>query len=145
LEVEDQQCLGCKLANNKLETHIVYENELVTCFLDHAPLNEGHILILPKQHYVDVDDLDEAAAFEIMKTSAMLAKVLKRQFQPDGITVIQNGGTFNELNHYHMHIFPRYESDGFAWVEPADTTNAKGRLSETREQLMTLVSQQLSD
>lgn len=142
--MEDQQCLGCKLANKRVETHIVYENDLVTCFLDHAPLSEGHILILPKHHYHDVDDLDEITAFEIMKTSAMLSRVLKSQFQPDGITVIQNGGIFNDLNHYHMHIFPRYESDGFGWVEPADTANAKGRLSVTQEQMITFVNRQLS-
>jgi histidine triad (HIT) family protein len=141
MEMEDQECLGCKLANKRIETHVVYENELVACFLDHAPLNEGHILILPKQHCLDVDDLDEITAFEIMKASAMLAKVLKSQFHPDGITIIQNGGAFNDLSHYHMHIFPRYESDGFAWVEPADTTNAKGRLSETREQILSTITQ----
>ena len=81
-----------------VDTNIVYENDFVTCILDIAPLNEGHILILPKQHYHDVDDLDEITASEIMKTSAMLAKLLKSQFQPDGITIIQNGGKFNAIN-----------------------------------------------
>ena len=32
--------------------------------------------------------------------------------------MMQNGGLFNDVNHYHMHIFPRYKNDGFAWVEP---------------------------
>ncbi|RED52908.1 HIT domain-containing protein [Cohnella lupini] len=76
--MQESQCLGCQLANNKIETQTVYENELVTCILDIAPLNEGHILILPKQHYHDVDDLDEITACEIMKTSAMLARLLKK-------------------------------------------------------------------
>jgi histidine triad (HIT) family protein len=134
------QCLGCQLANKVIETNTVYENELVTCILDIAPLNEGHILILPKQHYLDVDDMDEITANEIMKTSAMLARLLKAQFQPDGISIIQNGGKFNELTHYHMHVFPRYESDGFSWVEPSYTTNAKGRLSETRENLIKMLN-----
>lgn len=123
-----------------IDTNIVYENDFLTCILDIAPLNEGHILILPKQHYHDVDDLDELTASEIMKTSAVLAKLLKAQFQPDGITIIQNGGKFNDLTHYHMHVFPRYESDGFGWVEPPDTTNAKNRLTETREKLIRLIN-----
>jgi diadenosine tetraphosphate (Ap4A) HIT family hydrolase len=111
--------------------------------MDIAPLNEGHILILPKLHYQNVDDLDEITANEIMKTSVLLTKLLKAQFQPDGITVIQNNGKFNDLSHYHMHVFPRYESDGFAWVEPIDTTDAKGRLNETREKLVKLINEQL--
>jgi histidine triad (HIT) family protein len=73
----------------------------------------------------------------------VLAKLLKAQFQPDGITIVQNGGKFNDLTHYHMHVFPRYESDGFGWVEPSDTTNAKERLTETREKLIKLINQQL--
>jgi histidine triad (HIT) family protein len=139
----EMKCLGCQLANKLIESHIVYENDLVTSILDIAPLNEGHILILPKEHYHDIDDLDEITANEIMKTSAMIARLLKVQFQPDGITVIQNGGKFNDLTHYHMHVFPRYDSDGFAWVEPSDTTNAKGRLNDTREKLLKSVNGQL--
>jgi histidine triad (HIT) family protein len=42
-----------------------------------------------------------------------------------------------------MHVFPRYDSDGFVWVEPSDTTNAKGRLNDTREKLLKLVNDQL--
>lgn len=135
----EQQCVGCKLAHKEVETHTVYENEWVTCILDIEPISEGHMLILPKQHYHDVDDLDDVTAHEIMKASAVLAKVLKAHFQPDGITIIQNGGAFNDLAHYHMHVFPRYEQDGFAWVEPSDPTNAKGRLHETREKLIQIM------
>lgn len=133
-------CLGCQLANKLIETNTVYENDYVTCILDIAPINEGHILILPKQHYHDVDDLDEITANEIMKTSVLLTKLLKVHFQPDGITIIQNGGKFNDLSHYHMHVFPRYQSDGFTWVEPLDITNAKERLNETREKLVNLMT-----
>ncbi|MDR6879964.1 diadenosine tetraphosphate (Ap4A) HIT family hydrolase [Bacillus sp. 3255] len=124
-------CLGCRLANKEIEVNVVYENELVTCILDIAPINEGHMLILPKVHYHDMDELDEVTANEIMKVSRLLARLLKAHFQPDGVTIIQNNGTFNDLSHYHMHIFPRYDSDGFAWVEPSDSANAKGRLRET--------------
>jgi len=135
-------CLGCQLANQMIETNTVYENDYVTCILDIAPINEGHVLILPKQHYHEVDDLDEITANEIMKASIMLKRLIETQFHPDGVTIIQNGGKFNDLSHYHMHVFPRYEADGFAWVEPSDTTNAKGRLSETRVKLVKLINQQ---
>lgn len=60
------ECLGCRLANKTEQSHIVYENALITCFLDIAPLNEGHTLILPKQHYLDVDELHTEIATAIM-------------------------------------------------------------------------------
>ncbi|MFC5447427.1 HIT family protein [Paenibacillus aestuarii] len=140
--MSEDLCLGCKLANQLMETNCIFENDLVTCILDIAPLNEGHLLILPKRHYHDVDDLDEMTANAIMQTSRTMAGLLKAYFQPDGITIMQNNGKFNDLTHYHMHLFPRYENDGFGWVEPADHANAKGRLKETagllREALLVL-------
>lgn len=77
-----------------------------------------------------------------MKTSRLLARLLKSHFQPDGVTILQNNAKFNDLTHYHMHIFPRYDSDGFAWVEPLDSTNAKGRLKETTAKFVDLINQQ---
>lgn len=42
-------CLGCRIANGiEANVNVVYENEFVTCVLDIAPFNEGHLLILPK-------------------------------------------------------------------------------------------------
>ncbi|TXK85770.1 HIT family protein [Paenibacillus sp. N3.4] len=128
-------CLGCRLAN-KLETvQIIYEDDLIICFLDIAPLNEGHTLILPKKHYRDVDDLGIEVATAIMVAAAKISRALKISFSPDGISIIQNGGQFNDLGHYHMHVFPRYIDDGFAWMEPEDVTEAKDRLGETKERL----------
>src|SRR5690606_14248281 len=95
-------------------SNVVYENDYVTCFLDHAPFNEGHTLILPKQHFVDVDELDEETASAIMSASILLSKALKQLYKPDGITVTQNGGIFNELTHYHMHVVPRYKDQSFS-------------------------------
>jgi Diadenosine tetraphosphate (Ap4A) hydrolase and other HIT family hydrolases len=136
-------CLGCRLANKEIEANIIYENDRIICILDIVPLNEGHMLILPKKHFHDVDDLDEATATEVMRTSSFLTKLLKSHFQPQGITILQNNGTFNDLTHYHMHVFPRYEFDGFGWLEPIDSKNAKGRLKETAATLVALLNQQL--
>ncbi|MEK8127672.1 HIT family protein [Paenibacillus filicis] len=135
----NNDCLGCQLANGELPAQVVYEDERVACILDIAPIHEGHILILPKQHYLDVDDLDEATSAAIMKTSVILVRALKAAFHPDGITIMQNGGKFNDLGHYHMHVFPRYEADGFAWVEPEDVHNHKDRLQETGEKLRSIL------
>ena len=71
-----------------------------------------------------------------MDASKKLSAVLKRVFRPDGITICQNGGKFNELSHYHMHLIPRYEGDGFSWSEPAVPHDAARRLAETRENMV---------
>ena len=107
------ECLGCRLANKIQPVNVVYEDNYVTCLLDFAPFNEGHTLILPKQHFVDVDELDNETASAIMNASILISKALKQIYKPDGITVIQNGGIFNELTHYHMHVVPRYKNQMF--------------------------------
>lgn len=111
-------CLGCKLANHVMETNVVYEDDLIICILDIDPLNEGHTLILPKKHYKDLEEIDKATIISIMNAAVIISIALKEIYRPDGISTIQNGGEFNDLDHYHMHVFPRYKNDGFGWVEP---------------------------
>jgi len=116
-------CFGCQLANQLVETKVIFEDDVMTCILDINPLNEGHTLILPKTHYKDLEEIDERTMKSIVKASVIISKALKSIYQPDGITVIQNGGIFNDLDHYHMHVFPRYKDDGFGWIEPSNKSS----------------------
>ncbi len=107
-------CLGCNLANKNEPVKVVFEDDYVCCFLDHDPFTEGHVLLVPKKHFRYVDEFDEYTADSIMKASMLITKALKNLFQPDGITICQNGGVFDELTHFHMHVVPRYEGQNFA-------------------------------
>lgn len=69
---------------------------------------------MPKQHVVEVDELDDVVAKSIMDASKLITKAIKLLYKPDGVTVCQNGGIFNELTHYHMHVVPRYKERSFA-------------------------------
>ncbi|MEK8216398.1 MULTISPECIES: HIT family protein [unclassified Paenibacillus] len=130
-------CLGCRIVN-LLEPHvnIIYEDELVICVLDIAPFNEGHILILPKKHFYDSDEMDRDTLYAIMNASVYISKVLKEVYKPDGITICQNGGMFNDLTHYHMHVIPRFKDDGFTWSDPIIDHKAGTRLLETRNRIL---------
>ncbi|MFJ8220423.1 MULTISPECIES: HIT family protein [Bacillus cereus group] len=108
------ECLGCKLANEEEIIYKIYEDDYVTCFLDHEPFYSGHTLIVPKQHVVEVDELEDVVAKSIMDASKLITKAIKALYKPDGITICQNGGVFNELTHYHMHVVPRYKERSFA-------------------------------
>ncbi|GAA0289047.1 diadenosine tetraphosphate (Ap4A) HIT family hydrolase [Gracilibacillus halotolerans] len=137
------ECLGCRLANKIQPSNVVYENDYVICFLDHAPFNEGHTLILPKQHFLDVDELDKETASAIMSAFILLSKALKQLYKPDGITVTQNGGIFNELTHYHMHVVPRYKNQSFSNfynVEAVLDENIRG-LSDTKKFLKDVINE----
>jgi len=106
-------CLGCRLANNQEKSHVIFEDFFVTCLLDHKPFNEGHLLILPKTHIVEIDEFDTEHMLSVMNAAKQMAKAVKTLFVPDGVTLSQNGGMFNELTHFHMHIVPRYQEECF--------------------------------
>ncbi len=116
MECTEERCLFCKIGKKEISAEIIYEDEIIISFLDSDPINEGHLLIIPKKHYLDLDELDEDAAVHIMKFSIKAIRALKKIFNPEGYTIMQNGGYFNDIGHYHMHIFPRYKGDGFGWT-----------------------------
>ena len=113
-------------------------------FLDHEPFYPGHTLIVPKQHVVEVDELDDVVAKSVMDASKLIAKAIKALYKPDGVTVCQNGGVFNELTHYHMHVVPRYKERPFAefyMVQSGEKQNhnfeeTKHLLKEAIEQIL---------
>ncbi|MFJ7935584.1 HIT family protein [Sporosarcina sp. NPDC096371] len=135
-------CVGCDLANKHERVHVVFEDEYICCFLDHDPFNEGHVLILPKEHYYDADELDEDTALSIMKASMLISKAIKRLFSPDGITICQNGGIFNELTHYHMHVVPRYKDQSFAtfYSDESVCIEEEEKLLHTKSQLVKAIN-----
>lgn len=74
-----------------------------------------------------------------MEASILLSKVIKELYHPDGITICQNGGVFNELTHYHMHIVPRYKGQSFSTFysdyDPASIGTPE-QLKETQEKMV---------
>jgi len=111
-----KDCIFCKIVNGELDAKVVFENDIVKCFLDIDPINEGHVLIIPKEHYLDLDEIPDEIACEIMLTSKRLLKEMRVMYDFPGYSIMQNGGEFNEIGHYHMHLFPRYKNDGFGWT-----------------------------
>lgn len=113
--VEEKDCIFCKIINKEIDAISLYEDDLLQVIMDIDPINDGHLLIIPKAHKLDLDDLTQDESTNIMKLSKVLVKLLKQSFDLDGYSIMQNGGYFNDIGHYHMHIFPRYKGDGFAW------------------------------
>ena len=104
-----------KIVSREIEAVIVYESDDVIAFADHNPINFGHILICPTHLYANYIDLPEGVLTEIHSVARQVYRRIEEAFKPDGISFLQNNGEFNELSHYHLHIFPRFEGDQFGW------------------------------
>jgi histidine triad (HIT) family protein len=134
-------CKFCDLANGLEVTHVVYETSHICCFLDIDPISEGHTLIVPKKHILDIEESNETLRLEIMNASALLSVALKKIYTPDGISIMQNGGFFNDVNHYHMHVFARYKEDGFGWINPKVKSHTHMPQNKIADRLNNVITQ----
>jgi histidine triad (HIT) family protein len=118
-----ETCIFCQIVSKKSEAYIIYENDWVCCFLDKLPINKGHVLVVPKKHYQEFSQVDEKSLIEVILAAQKAAIAIGALLETDGITIMQNNGIFKDVEHYHMHVIPRYKDDGFSWVEPKITVN----------------------
>ena len=109
-------CLFCDIAEHKFDANIVDETERTITFLDIAPANEGHVLIIPKLHVDSILDLPDEYVLEITEVERRVIKAYSKVYGATGYGVMQNGGTNCEFGHFH--VFPRLLDDGYDWIYP---------------------------
>lgn len=104
-------CIFCKIANGVIPTASLYEDDDFRVILDAGPATKGHALILPKQHYADVCELDEAVGTKVLGLAAKIGRAMKSGLGCAGFNLVQNNGEAagQTVKHFHMHIIPRYE------------------------------------
>ena len=116
--MRDDNCIFCKLANGVFPTNSIYEDDDFNVILDASPATKGHALILPKEHYANIYEMDE----ELLGKAAKLAKKIiiheKEVLGCDGYKIVQNNGEVagQTVFHFHMHLIPRYKEEDNAGV-----------------------------
>ena len=74
----NKSCVFCDIVNKKNDSYVVYENKIVMAILDIDPINEGHILLITKKHYLDLDEIPEDEVTEIFNCAKKIVKALKK-------------------------------------------------------------------
>ena len=111
--MKDENCIFCKLANGDIPTATVYEDEDFRVILDANPAAKGHALILPKEHYANLYEIDDELAGKSMILAKKMITKLTKALGCDGYNIVQNNGEAagQTVFHFHMHIIPRYKGD----------------------------------
>ena len=104
-------CLFCKIINGDIPSKTIYEDELVKVFLDINPSTNGDMLVVPKNHYENIYDINDDLVLHIHKVVKDLYDMLKEKLSCEGLTIVQNNGHGQEIKHYHVHVTPRYSND----------------------------------
>ena len=108
--MRDDNCIFCKLANGDIPTNTIYEDADFRVILDASPAAKGHALILPKNLYADLYEIDENVAADAMKLAKKLAIHMTDVLKCDGFNLVQNNHEVagQTVFHFHMHLIPRY-------------------------------------
>ena len=107
--VIEMECIFCKIVNGEIPSYKVYEDDNVMAFLDVNPYNPGHTLVIPKEHTLDINSIDDDMLMNVMKASRIVSKKLSEKLNCEGFTLIQNNGFVQEVKHFHMHVIPKYK------------------------------------
>ena len=111
--MKNENCIFCKLANGDIPTATLYEDDDFRVILDAGPASKGHALILPKEHYANLYELDDALAAKALVLAKKMITKLTDIVGCEGYNVVQNNGTAagQTVFHFHMHLIPRYKGD----------------------------------
>lgn len=111
--MKDPECIFCKLANGDIPTMKLYEDDDFAVIFDAGPATLGHALILPKEHYANIYEIDEEILGKAYKLAKKLAIVMTDVFEADGFNLLQNNNEAagQSVFHFHIHLIPRYKGD----------------------------------
>jgi histidine triad (HIT) family protein len=108
-------CTFCDLVRGAGEVSACYEDADAIAFMDIQPVNAGHVLVVPREHYESLFDVPRELGVHLFAVTMRVAAAVKRVTQCDAMNIIVNSGAAagqDEL-HYHVHIIPRRKGDGF--------------------------------
>ena len=111
--MRDENCIFCKIASGDIPSYTLYEDNLFKVFLDLSPTSFGHALLIPKEHYANLFELEDEIASKIFVLAKKVASAMKTSLQCDGFNLLQNNGEIagQTMFHFHIHLIPRYKDD----------------------------------
>ncbi|MCI8717475.1 MAG: HIT family protein [Lachnospiraceae bacterium] len=111
--MKDENCIFCKIASGDIPSYTLYEDNLFKVFLDLSPTSFGHALLIPKEHYANLFELEDEIASKIFVLAKKVASAMKTSLQCDGFNLLQNNGEIagQTMFHFHIHLIPRYKDD----------------------------------
>jgi len=113
-------CVFCAIAQGSVPASIVCENELALAAVDLRQFHPGHTLVMPRQHFQDVRELDDTTGAALMAMVSRVSRAVGRAFPNQGLSVWHSIGeaAFQEVPHLHIHIHPRLIGDDVLHVYP---------------------------
>ena len=107
-----EDCIFCKILKGEIPSRKVYEDETIEIIMNINPNTNGHLLVIPKEHVVNLlDTPNELITHCLDVVRETIYPLLKEKLNCEGLTLAQNNELGQEIKHYHLHLIPRYTDD----------------------------------
>lgn len=105
-------CIFCKIIKGEIPSRTIYEDDLIAIIMNINPATNGHLLVIPKNHYENLMDTpNEIITHSMNIVREKIYPLLKERLNCKGLTISQNNELGQEIKHYHIHLTPRYDND----------------------------------
>ena len=112
-------CIFCDIIQGKKQGHFIYEDDTHVAFLDKYPIDHGHSLVLPREHFEKVTDMTADKVGDLFSKVPKIAKAIIQTINADAFSMAQNNGRVAKqiVPHVHVHIIPRFNDKGTIWTK----------------------------
>jgi histidine triad (HIT) family protein len=112
-DLRGKPCIFCEILEGRAEAIMVYEDGEVAAIMDRYPLNPGHVLVMPREHFHHLLEMPRDRVARLFTVVQRVADAVHRATRSDGLGIGQNNGTAaaQVIPHVHVHVVPRYHGD----------------------------------
>ena len=130
-----ENCVFCLIAEGKIQTVKLYEDDQILAFLDIRPVSKGHVQIISKTHSPLIIDLDKEIVNKLFNTSLQIGKNLVKKLKATGINYLisEGSGAGQRVAHSAIQIIPRYNEDGINFALPEKELNQEQIMAYVKE------------
>ena len=135
-------CFFCEAAaadpSQDADRLVLARGDLALAILNRYPYNNGHLMVAPKAHLANLEDLPAATANDLMALTQRALRVLRQVLSPQGFNLGINAGKTagaGVADHVHQHVVPRWDGDTNFMPLVADTKVLNESLTVSYQQL----------
>ena len=121
-------CVFCRIISGEVPANMVLDDDEFVAFLDARPVFKGHVLVVPRRHYVTLADLPVPVVGPLFERVRLVSAALPVALGADGTFVALNNVVSQSVPHLHVHAVPRSRKDGlrgFFWPRQRYASDAE--------------------
>jgi len=119
IKKQKEQCVFCKIIKGEIPSEKVYEDEDVLAIMDINPATDGHVLVMPKEHYPIMPLIPRKSFSHLFKIAKYIIIAQKEAFGSSTVSLfIANGGIAGQQStHFMIHLIPRSAGDNLSMLD----------------------------